>query len=165
MAVIRQAVESDLLQLTDIYNHYVLNSYATFDIQAQTIEEREAWFSKFKNHGPYQLVVAVEEGRILGYACSSRYRDHFAFDGTVETSIYVDQSIRARGVGTQLYTKLFEILNQKELHLAVVGIALPNEASVSLHLKFGFENVGTFKEYAVKNGQYISSLWMQKKLG
>jgi phosphinothricin acetyltransferase len=55
-------------------------------------------------------------------------------------------------------------LKNEALHLAIAGIALPNDASVALHKKFGFEEVGVFKEYAVKNGQYISSIWMQKRL-
>ncbi len=64
-----------------------------------------------------------------------------------------------------MYEALFKKLETENLHLAVVGIALPNEASIALHKKFGFEEVGIFKEYAIKRGQYISSVWMQKRIG
>jgi len=54
--------------------------------------------------------------------------------------------------------------NTETVHLAVAGIALPNDASVALHRKFGFSDVGIFDEYAMKHGAYISSLWMQRRL-
>jgi phosphinothricin acetyltransferase len=67
--------------------------------------------------------------------------------------------------GFSKYKELFSLLKSEPLHLAVAGIALPNEASIALHKKFGFEEVGVFKEYAIKNGKYISSIWMQKRMG
>jgi phosphinothricin acetyltransferase len=59
---------------------------------------------------------------------------------------------------------LLEELRSEALHVAIAGIALPNEPSVALHRKFGFTDVGVFEEYAIKNGAYISSLWMQRRL-
>jgi phosphinothricin acetyltransferase len=164
MVKIRNADIDDLDQLTEIDNHYILNSNATFDIEAQTTEQRKTWFNKYKDSGPYQLLVAEENNKILGYAYSSRYRDHFSFDQTVETSIYLAHDQKSKGVGSLLYKALFEKLASQKLHLAVVGIALPNEPSIALHRKFGFEEVGVFKEYAIKHGKYISSIWMQKRL-
>ncbi|WP_214111348.1 GNAT family N-acetyltransferase, partial [Acrocarpospora catenulata] len=96
--------------------------------------------------------------------CSQRYRDHEAFQQTVELSVAIDASCRGLGVGTSLYRALFESIPDEPIHVAVVGIAMPNDASVALHRKFGFTQVGTFHEYAAKNGQYISSLWMERLL-
>ena len=79
-------------------------------------------------------------------------------------SVYIDPEVRATGVGSALYGALFEALRAQDLHLAVAGIALPNDASVALHRKFGFTDVGVFDEYATKHGAYISSLWMQRRL-
>ncbi len=164
MIEVRNAVIEDLPTLTKINNHYILNTNATFDIEQQTIAQRRIWFDKYKGSGPYQLLVAEENNRVIGCAYSSRYRDHFSFDQTVETSIYLAHDYKSKGVGSLLYQKLFERIAGEKLHLAVVGIALPNEASIALHKKFGFEEVGIFKEYAVKNGTFISSIWMQKRL-
>lgn len=164
MITIRNAEAHDLQALTEINNHYIINTHATFDVEPQTLEQRKLWFDKYKSSGPYQLLVSENDGQIIGCAYSSRYRDHFSFDQTVETSIYLSHDQKSKGVGTLLYQKLFEKLKNQKLHLAVVGIALPNEASVALHKKFGFEDVGVFKEYAVKHGKYISSIWMQKRL-
>ena len=99
---------------------------------------------------------------MVGYACSQPYRGHEAFRETVEFSVALDAGCRSRGVGTSLYRALFDSVAQEPIHVVVVGIAMPNDASVALHRKFGFTEVGTFHEYATKNGQYISSLWMQR---
>jgi phosphinothricin acetyltransferase len=69
-----------------------------------------------------------------------------------------------RGVGSELYERLFADLAGLGLHRAVVGIALPNEASVRLHARFGFRPVGVFDEYACKNGRLISSQWMERAM-
>ncbi len=158
MINIRNAEERDLDRLTQINNHYILNTNATFDVEPQTIEHRKTWFKKYHAHGPHQLLVAEDVNLVIGCAYSSRYRDHFAFDQTVETSIYLAHDYMAKGIGSLLYKALFEKLKAEDLHLAVVGIALPNDSSIALHKKFGFEEVGVFKEYASKHGQYISSI-------
>ncbi|TDD04271.1 N-acetyltransferase family protein [Nonomuraea diastatica] len=87
-----------------------------------------------------------------------------AFRETVELSVAIDASCRGLGVGTSLYRALFDSIADEPIHVAVVGIAMPNDASVALHRKFGFTEVGTFHEYAVKDGQYLSSLWMERLL-
>ncbi|MET7361126.1 hypothetical protein ABZS76_22135 [Streptomyces sp. NPDC005562] len=57
---------------------------------------------------------------------------------------------------------LFGLPADEPAHVALAGIVLPNDVSVALHRKFGFAEIGTFHEYAVKNGEYLSSLWMQR---
>jgi phosphinothricin acetyltransferase len=161
---VRLAQAGDAQALMDLRNHYVATSSATFDELPMTIDSTVAWMARFEDRGPYRLLVAVQANRLLGFASSQRYRDHPAFDKTVETSVYVNAGVAAKGVGSALYSALFEHLGQQTLHRAVVGIALPNEASVALHRKFRFTTVGVFDEYACKNGRYISSVWMQRPL-
>lgn len=112
--------------------------------------------------GRYHLLVAEGADGILGCTYRSRYRPTPAFDFTVETSIYLHPDIRRNGVGSKLYSALFEILRTQPIYLAVAGIAEPNPASVALYRKFGFEHVGTFKEYARKHDTWISLTWFQK---
>jgi phosphinothricin acetyltransferase len=162
---IRPATEEDLPQIADILNYTAANSIATFDTGPVSVGERRDWFGEFSLAGPYRLLVAERGNRVAGYACSHRYRDHEAFRETVEVSIALDASSRGQGVGTSLYQELFDCLAHEPVHAAVAGIALPNDASVALHRKFGFTEVGIFREYAVKNGQYISSIWMQRLCG
>jgi phosphinothricin acetyltransferase len=160
---ITAATEDDLPAIVSILNYSAANSIAHFDTRPASVAERRDWFGRFSATGPYRLVVARRGDQVLGYACSQRYRDHEAFRETVEVSIALDVSSRGQGTGTALYRALFASLApEPSVHVALAGIALPNDASVALHRKFGFTEVGTFREYAIKNGQYISSVWMQR---
>jgi phosphinothricin acetyltransferase len=158
------ADESDLSGIVDILNDVAASSIASFDTRPISVAERRAWFEQFSLTGPYRLLVARRDGRVVGYACSQPYRGHEAFRETVELSVGLDAGCRSRGVGTSLYRALFASIADEPIHVVVVGIAMPNDASVALHRKFGFTEVGRFHEYATKNGQYISSLWMQRLL-
>jgi phosphinothricin acetyltransferase len=157
--------EDDLPAIVDILNHTIVHSDATFTSVPTTVAERRNWFRQFSLTGPHRLVVVRRGDQVLGYAASQPYRDHEAFRETVEVSIALDASSRGRGIGTALYRALFEGLAGEPVHVALAGIALPNDASVALHRKFGFTEVGTFHEYAVKNGRYLSSVWMQRLPG
>jgi phosphinothricin acetyltransferase len=161
---VRLATRSDLPELVSIYNYYVTNSYATFDTEPVTVESRAGWFEGFCEVGPHRLLVAVEGDRVLGCAFGTPYRQHPAFARTVEVGIYLDPDRRSRGIGSALYRPLFDNLRSEVTHVALAGIALPNDASVALNRKFGFRSVGVFENYAVKNSTYISSVWMQLEL-
>jgi len=161
---VRDAHPGDLAQILALRNFYIAHSYATFDEDPIDVEMMTDWMARFRRDGPYRLLVATDGARILGYCCSQPYRDLHAFHRTVETSIYTQQASGRQGVGSALYSTLFDALAGQTLHRAVVGIALPNDASVALHAKFGFLKVGVFDEYATKNGQYLSSQWMQRPL-
>jgi phosphinothricin acetyltransferase len=161
---IRPATAEDCEALLHLRNHYVTSSFAVFDEEPLDAETVARWIESFSLSGPYRLLVATDGGRIQGFASSQRYRDHPAFRQTVETSIYTAPGESGRGLGTALYASLFSSLAAENLHCAVVGIALPNEASVKLHKKLGFTEVGVFTEYAVKRGRYISSVWLQRQL-
>jgi phosphinothricin acetyltransferase len=162
-AEIVESTEDDLPGIVDILNYTAVNSTATFDNRPVSVADRGDWFGQFSAGGPYRCLVARRGDQVLGYACSQRYRDHDAFRETVEVSIALDIGSRGQGVGTSLYHALFaRLAREPSVHVILAGIALPNVASVALHRKFGFTEVGTFSEYAVKNGQYISSVWMQR---
>ncbi len=160
--MIGPGTEADLPRIVEILNYTAANSHATFATRPTTVAERRDWFERFSSTGPYRLFVARRGNMVLGYACSQSYRDHEAFRETVEVSIALDVSCRGQGVGSSLYRALFDCLADEPVHVGLAGIAMPNDASVALHRKFGFTEVGTFRDYAVKNGQYISSLWMQR---
>lgn len=160
---VRAASIGDAPALMDLRNWYIAHSVATFDEAPLSLQATQAWVSQF-GMGPHRLLVAEHDGRLLGYCCSQPYRAHPAFAQTIETSIYVQPATGRRGVGSALYEALFQALSPQGLHRAVVGIALPNEASVRLHEKFGFRKVGVFSEYACKRGQRISSQWMERAL-
>ncbi len=155
----------DAPALLALRNHYIAQSFATFDEAPLSPADVQAWMAGFREDGPHRLLVARDGQRLLGFCSSQPYRAHPAFARTVETSIYVAPDAGRAGVGTALYERLFAALAGEGLHRAVVGIALPNEVSIRLHARFGFRPVGVFDEYAHKHGRAISSQWMQRAFG
>lgn len=162
---VRHAIETDFSQINEILNHYILNSNARyFEPEPVLLRNRVAWLRSFSQETPHQLFVAVHNNRVLGFCCSQKYRPEVAYRKTVEVSVYISPESKSAGVGTRLYQELFSSLAPFELHRALAGIALPNSASLALHQKFHFNEIGTFDEYGEKEGKYISATWLQKSL-
>jgi phosphinothricin acetyltransferase len=159
--------EADLPALTDIYNHYVRETAVTFDVTPLTTSERRPWLLSHPEDGPHQLTVARipgSGGRVLGYATSSAFRPKAAYATSVETSIYLASDVGGRGIGTLLYARLFEALAAEDVHRAYAGVALPNDASVRIHERFGFRQVGLYEEVGRKFGRYHDVAWFEKRL-
>jgi phosphinothricin acetyltransferase len=159
---IRPAEREDLTRITEIYNYYVLNTPVTFDVEAYTVEGREAWFAQFSAAGRYRLLVAEEKGAVMGYAGTTRFRPKAAYETTVETTIYCAPEAVGKGIGTRLYAALFEALRGEDVHRFVAVYALPNAATDALHRRFGFRVVGVFSENGRKFGKYWDVCWAER---
>lgn len=162
--VIRRAGEADLAAITAIYNHYIENTAVTFDLEPLHWHDRQDWLAGFDSAGRHQLFVAVEDDNVLGYAYSGVFRARAAYRRSVETSVYLKDGEAGGGLGSALYTALFDALGREDVHRAFAGIALPNDASVALHEKFGFSRVGVFSDAGWKFERYHDVLWMEKTL-
>jgi phosphinothricin acetyltransferase len=161
---IRAATKIDLPRLTEIYNHYVIHTPVTFDIEPYTIERRAAWFEQFGSAGRHRLLVAEGGSGIVGYAGTTRFRPKAAYDSTVETSIYCAPDAIHKGTGSALYTALFEALTGEDIHRIVAGYTMPNPASAALHARFGFKPVGIFHENGRKFGRFWDVAWLERPL-
>ena len=164
MVAVRPGQVDDLEQLNELYNHYIRETPITFDIEPWTMDQRHEWFSHYALTGRHRLVVGVEDGRVLGYASSSKYRPKQAYETSVESSIYLLPDAAGQGVGTALYKALFDALAGEDLHRAYAGVTLPNPASIALHQRFGFRRVGTYTEQGRKFGRYWDVDWFEKPL-
>ena len=162
--VVRAAQPADLPTLTDIYNHYVRTSGVTFDTTPFTVEQRQEWFSHYATTGPYRVLVAVDAADVVGYATSSPFRPKPGYLTSVETSVYLRPDATGRGLGTLLYRALFDAIAEEDLHRAYAGVALPNDASVTLHERLGFRRLGTYVEVGRKFGRYWDVLWFERAL-
>ena len=163
-ASIRPAGAADLPRLLDMYNHYVVNTAITFDIDPLTIDERRGWLAQFSDSGRHRLFVAEEDGSVFGYAGSTRVRPKAAYDQSVETTIYVAPEAVGRRLGDPLYSALFDALGREGVHVAVAAIAIPNPASVALHERFGFTLLGVMHEVGRKFDRYWDVAWYEKLL-
>ena len=168
MSIIPQimpATLNDLPQITDIYNHYIESSAITFDIKPWAWEERLPWFKQFEEGSPHQCWVLVDEDKITGYACSTKFRPKPAYNTSVESTIYLHPSAIGKGFGRRLYHHLMNELEKLSLHRCYGIITLPNEGSRHLHESLGFETIGILTEVGYKFDQYWDTLWLEKKLG
>lgn len=159
---IRAATAEDLPRLTEIYNHYVLHTPITFDIEPFTLEQRRPWFDQHALAGRHRLFVAEQDGTVIGYSSSHQFRVKRAYDSTVETTVYCAPDGHRRGVGTALYEALFDALRGEDIASFVAGITLPNEASLALHARFGFSHVGTMHRVGRKFGSYWDVSWHER---
>lgn len=160
----RAAVESDLPRLTEIYNHYVVHTPTTFDLDPFTVDERREWFARYAPAGRHRLLVAEDAGGVVAYASSSRYHPRAAYDTTIEMTVLCAAEAVGRGLGRALYARMFEILPQEDVHLAMALITMPNDASVALHEAFGFERGMLLPEAGRKFGQWWDVLYMMRRM-
>jgi phosphinothricin acetyltransferase len=162
---VRDFCSADIEVLTALYNRYILETTITFDLQPYTVQQRqELWMSHYGHSGRYRLLVAERDRQVVGYASSSKLRVKAAYDTSVETSLYLIAEAQGCGIGSQLYSTLFEALQKEDVHRAYAGITLPNEASIAIHRKFGFEQVGLFREVGRKFDRYWDVAWLEKAL-
>ncbi len=153
--LIRPAQQQDLPALLAIYNHEILNGVATFDLQPKSLAERQSWFDEHnKNNHP--LLVAEQDGEVLGYASLSRYAEKAAYNSTVELSVYIAPSARRQGIASQLMPAVIDLAKKDNAtHLIVSLITGTNLASITLHQKFGFNKVGTLHQVGYKHEQFL----------
>jgi phosphinothricin acetyltransferase len=161
---IRRAKENDLDALLAIYNHYVANTHITFDVEPRTREQRKAWLDGFSESGRRQCFVADRGGMAIGWASSGPFKDRAAYDTSVETSVYLAPDEHGKGAGRRLYQTLLDALAREDVHRAFGGIALPNEASVGLHVAMGFHHTGTYSEVGRKFGRFWDVAWYEKSV-
>lgn len=161
----RAARPDDLPRLTEIYNHYVLATPITFDVEPATVEGRRAWFDEHAPTGRHRLLVAEYEGIVLGYASSSRFRSKPAYQTSVELSVYLAPEHTGRGTGSMLYRQLLDELARVDVHRVYAGVCLPNEPSLRLHRGLGFQPIGVYREVGRKFGRYWDVQWFERGVG
>ena len=153
--MIRAASEQDAEAIAAIYSHYVTDTIVTFEEEPPSRSEIARRITTVQNAG-LPWVVAEENGAILGYAYATPWKDRIGYRFSVETTVYLAKDCVGRGIGTQLYSELFRLLEETGIHSAIGGVALPNDASVALHEKFGMKKVAEFERVGVKFDRWIN---------
>ncbi len=160
MISVRPATQNDLPAITDIYNGAILNTLATFDTQPKSLEEQVRWFAGHDARHP--VLVAEEDGTIVGWASLSAWSDRCAYADTAEASIYVRKEQRGRGIGRDLSVALAEAGKKAGLHTVLARISEGNEASLQLARSAGFQLVGTMREVGRKFGKLLDVHLLQR---
>jgi phosphinothricin acetyltransferase len=160
----RAAEAADLTAIQAIYADVVRNSHASLE---HTPPDLSYWQDRLAEMLPHdRLLVAVDtSGAVLGFAESYTFRPRVGFDRTRETAVYLAESARGRGIGTALYGELLDQLAAAGNRMAFATVALPNDASVRMHLRLGFQQVGLLPDVGEKFGQTWSTAYFTKRLG
>jgi phosphinothricin acetyltransferase len=151
---IRDAISDDAAAVAEIYNHYIRTSHATFELETIDAGELRSRIDDTREKG-LPFLVGERAGQVIGYAYGRPFRPRPGYRFAVEIAVYVDLGNQSSGVATALYDVLIPQLFEQGVHSLIATIALPNEASVRLHEKFGFVKFGELREVGRKFDRWV----------
>ena len=162
MIGIRAATPDDAGAIAAIYAPHVLTGTVSFETDPP--DARQMRTRMAASEGLYPWIVATtgseEDGGVIGYAYATRFRDRPAYRYVVETSIYVADTAQRQGAGRLLYEALIDTLRAQGFVHAIGALALPNDASITLHESVGFRRAGVYREVGYKHGRWIDvGIW------
>ncbi len=159
----RLARSTDAQAFAEIYAPFVEQTVVSFEAVAPSVEEMRDHVRRTLEMLPWLTATVADE--VCGYAYASKHRERSAYRWAVDTSVYIHERFRGRGVGRKLYDALFPLLERQGFRRAYAGIALPNEASIALHRSTGFEPVGTYRRVGWKLGAWHDVAWLSRDIG
>ncbi len=160
--IIRRAELADLESITAIYNEAILTTTATFDTEPKDLAERRRWFESHDRRHP--VLVALLDGKVVGWSGLSKWSERAAYDDTAETTFYVQAEFRGRGIGRRLKAATIDEARRLGFHSLIARVTAESAASLHLNEQFGFVAVGTLKEVGRKFGRLLDVVILQKML-
>ena len=151
---IRKAISDDAGAICEIYNYYIAHTVITFETTPVSEVEMRQRIAEVVNSG-YSFYVGEVDGKIIGYCYTHRWNNRCAYNTTAEESIYIDREETGKGYGAQLFEHLLHHIDPSKIHVLIAGICIPNESSVRLHEKFGFQQVSHLNEIGRKFDQWL----------
>ena len=146
-----------------IYNLEVLESTVTFDIEPRSLEDQQQWIRE--HSGGHPAIVALDDHEtVIGFASLSPFKPRAAYAPTVEDSVYVHRDARGRGVGELLLRGILALGTDHGFHSAIARIVGGHDASIALHRKCGFDQIGAEREVGRKFGRWLDVVLMQRML-
>jgi phosphinothricin acetyltransferase len=160
MLSIRLASAADLEAINAIYNHYVATSTTTYDEEPMTADERRVWF---EGRPPIHPVTAAErDGQLVGYGSLHPFRSKRGYRFTVENSVYVRHDCQRQGIGNAILADQIERARALGLRAIVAVIDAQQPASIALHSRHGFVEVGRFPQIGTKFGAWLDVVFMER---
>ncbi|MCX2681330.1 GNAT family N-acetyltransferase [Galbibacter sp. EGI 63066] len=157
---IRQAEIKDIDKILEIVNYEILNSTVLYDYKKRTYDQQLKWFEQKKADG-MPVIVAENNTTVVGFGTYGIFRPWAAYQFSIEHSIYVSKDSRANGVGKKLISRLIELAKEGGFHMMIAGVDGLNEKSIDFHKKFGFQEIGTFKEVGFKFDKWLDLKFLQ----
>jgi len=160
MLLFRSATIEDLDAITEIYNEAIIKTVATFDTELKTKEDQKKWFDDHGSKNP--ILVAEQNGVMVGWASLSKWSDRCAYSDTAEISLYIKEEHQGKGIGRRLIEAIIKEGEKTGLHTIIARITEGNESSFHLHRSVGFTHIGIMKEVGMKFGKRLDVHLMQK---
>lgn len=160
---LRDAGLADLPAISDIYNHFVLTSTCTFQLESESLADRREWFDKHASAG-LAVIVAESADRVVGWGSLSRFHARAGYAPTAEPSVYIHQDFHRRGLGRLLLDELVERARAAGFHTLVGATSSDQSASLGLQAALGFAPVGRLIEVGQKFGRRLDVVYTQKLL-
>jgi len=159
MLTIRDAVLADAAAIAEIYNQGIAERGATFETEPRTAAEIEA---RLRDQDRYPMIVAEEDGRVIGWAGASSYRPRDCYAGIGEVSVYLDRAARGRGVGRRLLEALV-VAARGHGYWKLVSRVFPfNSASRAVCRACGFREVGTYEKHGRLDGRWLDVVIVER---
>jgi len=155
----RIATIDDAAAIADVYAPYVRDTVISFETEAPDAAELARRIERIGSQYPW--LAASSDGRLIGYAYACENRSRAAYRWSVDTAVYLDVSAQRRGIGRELYRRLFALLRAQGYTNAFAGITLPNAGSVGLHESMGFALIGVYRRVGYKHGAWHDVGWWQ----
>ena len=162
--LIQPAQPHHIPAILEIYNEAVLNTTASYDYEPNTLEQRTRWFDHHRELDLPILVAVNPADCVVGWGSLSKFRDRIGYQYTLEHSLYVAADQRGHGIGTLMLQSLIDAACGMGKHVLIGGVDSSNEASVRLHLHFGFEEVARFKQVGYKFNRWLDVIFFQRFL-
>ena len=162
--MLRNVAEEDAAAIAAIYAHHVIHGTASYDTEPPTAADTLAKIRRIRGEN-WPFIVAEQDGRVVGYAYATQFRDRAAYTWTCENSIYVHPEWQGQGVGKALLEHLCEKAQEFGFRQMVGVIGGAEEASVRLHASCGFREVGRLHAAGWKHGRWLDNVYMQRALG
>ena len=163
MLQVRDAREEDLAAVLAIYNDVIATTTAVYRDDPATLEDRLEWWQARAAQG-YPVLVAVEDGPVLGFASFGEFRSWPGYRYTVEHSVHVRADRRGSGVGLALMHPLMARARELGKHVMMAGVDADNAGSIRFHERLGFERVGHLREVGFKFGRRLDLVLLQRLL-
>ena len=151
--MIRNVKGEDCNAIAGIYNEYVLKSTATFETEPVSNEEMKKRVDTISRYYPY--FVYEIDGKIVGYCYAHAWKERAAYSKTLETTVYVSDKYRGKGIGRDLIARLIEECRNRRYEVLIACITAENKSSCDMHIKMGFKQVSLFEKVGIKFGKHL----------
>lgn len=159
----RLAVADDIQAITRIYNQGIEDRIATLETSPKRDSDMLEWLTK-RNEAHKVLVIEDATGAVLGWASLNPFSSRCCYSGVVDFSIYIERSMRGKGLGKKLLDALIEAAREQGFHKLVLSALSRNEAGKRLYKAAGFREVGTYINQGILDGKWVDVTIMEKLL-